>query len=345
MFRQHLGSRGLAWNGGHPDEWHNLYRWLDRSCDGNSLFRRLEVSAMATVVAPVKTSGVDWKSVIAGAIAASAIFGLLTAFGTALGLSMTSAHRGSGVSGTTLAIAAAIWIVMVHVWSFVAGGYLAGRLSDVPDLQPEEAEFRAGANGFMVWALGTAISLVFLAFVSGTIVRSTATAVGQAASGVAQAASSLSGESVSYVSDALFRAQTASPGGAQPTASAQGRPDPAMVAEAGRIVTVGLADGSLNAADRSHLAQLVARQTGLPEAEAQRRVDETYARAKAMKETAEQKVRDAADKARKQAVVAAFLAAAASLAGLIAAAWAAGIGHEHKNTRQYPTVFSASRFW
>ena len=98
---------------------------------------------MATVVAPVNISGVDWKSVVAGAIAASAVFGLLTAFGTALGLSLTSAHRGSGVSGTTLAIVAALWIVMVHVWSFVAGGYLAGRLSDVPDLHPEEAEFRA----------------------------------------------------------------------------------------------------------------------------------------------------------------------------------------------------------
>jgi hypothetical protein len=288
---------------------------------------------------------VDWKSVIAGAIAASAIFGLLTTFGTALGLSLTSAHRGSGVSGTTLAIAAALWIVMVHVWSFVAGGYLAGRLSDVPDLHPEEAEFRAGANGFMVWALGTAISLVFLAFVSGTIVRSTSAAVGQAASGVAQAASNLSAENVSYVSDALFRAQEASPAGVQPAAGAQSRPDSAMVAEAGRIFTVGLAEGSLNSGDRSHLARLVARQTGMPEADAQRRVDETYARAKAMKDAAEQRVREAAEKARKQALVAAFLAAAASLAGLIAAAWAAGMGHEHKNTRQYPTVFSASRFW
>jgi len=299
---------------------------------------------MTTTVGPVKTSGADWKSVIAGAIAASAIFGLLTAFGTALGLSMTSAHRGSGVSGTTLAIAAGLWIVMVHVWSFVAGGYLAGRLSDIPDLQPEEAEFRAGANGFMVWALGTAISLVFLAFVSGTIVRSTSAAVGQAASGVAQAASNLSAENVSYVADSLFRTQS-TPGGAQPAANAQSRPDPAMVAEAGRIFTVGLAQGSLNAEDRSHLARLVARQTGLPEPDAQRRVDETYSRANAMKDAAEQKVREAADKARKQAVVAAFLAAAASLAGLIAAAWAAGMGHEHKNTRQYPTVFSASRFW
>jgi hypothetical protein len=233
---------------------------------------------------------------------------------------------------------------MVHVWSFVAGGYLAGRLSDVPDLHPEEAEFRAGANGFMVWALGTAISLVFLAFVSGTIVRSTSAAVGQAASGVTQAASNLSAENVSYVADSLFRAQQA-PGGPQPATGAQARPDPAMVAEAGRIFMVGLAEGSLNAGDRSHLARLVARQTGLPEAEAQRRVDETYARAKAMKDAAEQRVRDAAEKARKQAVIAGFLAAAASLAGLIAAAWAAGMGHEHKNTRQYPSVFSASRFW
>ena len=299
---------------------------------------------MATVVAPVKTSGVDWSAVIAGAVAASAIFGLLTAFGTALGLSLTSAHRGSGVSGTTVVIAAAVWIVMVHVWSFVAGGYLAGRFSDVPDLQPEEAEFRAGANGFMVWALGTVISLVFLAFVGGTIVRSTSAVVGQAASGVAQAASNLSAENVSYVADALFRAQ-ASTGGAQPAAAPQGRPDPAMVAEAGRIFAVGLAEGSLNAGDRSHLAQLVARQTGLPEADAQRRVDETYARAKAMKDAAEQRVREAADKALKQAVVAAFLAAAASLAGLVAAAWAAGIGHEHQNTRLYPTMFSATRFW
>lgn len=122
---------------------------------------------MATVVAPVKTSGVDWKSVIAGAVAAAAISGLLTAFGVAIGLSLTSAHRDSGLSVTTLAIAAALWMVMVHVWSFTAGGYLAGRLSDVPDLDPQEAQFRAGANGFMVWALGTAVGLVFLILAAG----------------------------------------------------------------------------------------------------------------------------------------------------------------------------------
>jgi len=299
---------------------------------------------MATVIAPIKTSGVDWKSIIAGAVAAVAISGLLTAFGAAIGLSLTSAHRTSGLSITALAIAGALWMVMVHVWSFTAGGYLAGRLSDVPDLESDEAQFRAGANGFMVWAVGTAVGLVFLALAAGAAVRSTAEVAGQAASGIAQAASNLSGENVSYVSDVLFRAQ-ATAAGTSPPASPQNRPDPAVVAEAGRILTVGLADGSLSAADRAHLAQVVSRQTGLPEADAQRRVDEVYARAQSMKDAAERRVREAADKARKQAVVAGFLAAAASLIGLVAATWAAGLGREHQAARQYPTMFGARRFW
>lgn len=298
---------------------------------------------MTAMAAPIRTSGVDWKSVIAGAIAAAAISGLLTAFGTAVGLSLTSAHRNSGLSVTTFAAAAALWLVMVHVWSFAAGGYLAGRLSDVPDLDPQESEFRAGANGFMVWAVGTAIGLVFLALAAGTAVRSTANVAGQAISGVTQAASNLSAENVSYVSDTLFRAQAAP--GAPPPAGAQNRPDPAVVAEAGRIIAVGLAEGSLNSGDRAYLAQVVARYTGLSEADAQRRVDETYARAQSMKEAAERTVREAADTARKQAVIAGFLAAAASLMGLVAAAWAAGVGREHQHTRHYPTIFGAQRFW
>jgi hypothetical protein len=297
---------------------------------------------MATVVTPVNTSGLDWKSVIAGAIAAAAISGLLTAFGAAVGLSMTSAHRASGLSVTTLAIAAAIWLVMVHIWSFTVGGYLAGRLSDVPELDPEEAQFRSGATGFMVWALGTAVGLVFLTLAAGTVVRSTAEVAGRAASSVAQAASSLSADNVSYVADALFRPQSAAAGA---TPATQNRTDPSVVAEAGRVFVVGLAEGSLSSGDRNYLAQVVSRQTGLSEADAQRRVDETYGRAQGMKDAAERRVREAADKARRQAVVAAFLAAAASLMGLVAAAWAAGLGREHQSTRQYPKIFAAERFW
>jgi hypothetical protein len=214
----------------------------------------------------------------------------------------------------------------------------------VPDPDPQESRFRAGANGFMVWALGTAVGLVFLTLVAGTAARTTADVAGKAASGVAQAASNLSAENVSYVADALFRSQAA-PAGATPANTTQRRPEPAVVAEAGRIFVVGLAEGSLSSGDRTYLAQIVSRETGLPEADAQRRVDETYARAKSMKDAAEQRVREAADKARKQAVIAGFLAAAASLMGLVAAVWAAGMGQEHQTARLYPRIFTAERFW
>ena len=195
----------------------------------------------------------------------------------------------------------------------------------------------------MVWALGTAVGLIFVTLTAGTIAKTTAEVAGRAASGVAQAASNLSTENVSYVADTLFRPQAAPAGVAAPTP--QNRPDPAVAAEAGRILVVGLADGSLSSGDRAYLAQVVARQTGMSAADAQRRVDETYARAQSMKDAAERHLRDAADKARKQAVVVAFLAAAASLMGLVAAAWAAGVGREHQSTRQYPRILAAERFW
>ena len=298
---------------------------------------------MATIVTPTKTGGVDWAAIIAGAVAALAISGLLTAFGAAIGLSLTSAHRGSGLSLTSLAIAAALWMVMVHVWSFTVGGYLAGRLSEISDPDLHEVRFRAGANGFMVWALGTAVGLVFLALAAGTAVRTTAEVAGKAATGAAEATSTLSADNVSYVADTLFRSAAAP--AAAPSTPSRNRPEPAVIAEAGRIFVVGLADGSLKSGDRTYLSQVVSRQTGLSEADAQRRVDETFAQAKSMKDAAEQRVRDAADKARKQAVVAGFLAAAASLIGLVAAAWAAGIGQEHQTARLYPRILASERFW
>jgi hypothetical protein len=318
---------------------HHLPRRAYRRRDGYLIGTGFEVSDMVSVVAPVKSSGLDWKAIIAGAIAAAAISGLLTAFGAAIGLSLTSAHRTSGLSITTLAIAAALWMVMVHIWSFAAGGYLAGRLSEVTDLDLQETQFRAGAHGFMVWALGTAVGLLFLALAAGTAARTTAEVAGRAASGVAQAASTVSAETLSYAADALFRV---APGN---VSAPPAQKDPAIVAEAGRILGVALAEGSISNSDKAYLAQIVSRQTGLPEADAQRRVDEAYGRARSMKEAAETRVREAADKARRQAVVAGFLAAAASLLGLVAATWAAGLGREHQNAKLYPTLFGAERFW
>ena len=96
---------------------------------------------------------------------------------------------------------------------------------------------------------------------------------------------------------------------------------PALV----RIFADNLSAGSLPPRERTYLASLVSAQTGLAQADAEKRVDEAFTEAK----SAEAKARLAADKARKTTALAAFLAAATLAVGCAAAcaaaAWAAVI--------------------
>lgn len=108
-----------------------------------------------------------------------------------------------------------------------------------------------------------------------------------------------------------------------------------------RVFTTNLASGTLAPADRTYLAGIVARETGLPQAEAEKRVDEAYAAAK----DAETKARAAADKARKMGAIAAFLAAATLLIAAAAATAGAALGGRHRDERVATRLFGASRFW
>lgn len=108
-----------------------------------------------------------------------------------------------------------------------------------------------------------------------------------------------------------------------------------------RVFTSSLASGTMAPADRTYLAEVVARQTGLPQAEAEKRVDEAYAAAK----EAEAKARAAADKARKMGAIAAFLAAATLLIACAAACAGAAFGGKHRDERIAVRLFGASRFW
>jgi hypothetical protein len=79
--------------------------------------------------------------------------------------------------------------------------------------------------------------------------------------------------------------------------------------------------------DADYLAALVARQTGLPEAEAKSRVDAGLARFEAAKAEAVA----AAETARKTGVVGAFLIAASLFVSAVGAWWAASMGGRHRN--------------
>jgi hypothetical protein len=108
-----------------------------------------------------------------------------------------------------------------------------------------------------------------------------------------------------------------------------------------RVFTTSLASGTMAPADRTYLAEVVARQTGLPQAEAEKRVDEAYAAAK----DAEAKARAAADKARKLSAIAAFLAGATLLIACAAACAGAGLGGRHRDEQIAARLFGAPRFW
>jgi len=73
-------------------------------------------------------------------------------------------------------------------------------------------------------------------------------------------------------------APTPAPAGAA-AASASSRAD--LAAPVARVFAANLANPQLNAADRTYLVQLVMQQTGLPQADAEKRVDQAFTELKA----------------------------------------------------------------
>jgi hypothetical protein len=304
----------------------------------------------------------EWGPIFLGALGAAAISVVLITFGSALGLSAVSPYPYRGVSATTFFIIAGLFAALVQVTSFAAGGYLAGRMrSPWAGGTEGERHFRDGAHGFAVWALGIVFGAAILtsgaAGALKTATEATATVSAGAAMGAAQgAANRLSLEPVDYATDFLLRpaaapagAPAAAPatapqpaGAGAPPAAGMAGPDPAMDrAPIARAFTASLKGGQMAPRDRTYLAQVVARQTGMSQADAEKRVDEAYAEAKA----AEKKARDAANEARKKGILVAFLTAATLIIACAAACVAAGLGAKDRDLRTGPYWMGAPRFW
>jgi hypothetical protein len=108
-----------------------------------------------------------------------------------------------------------------------------------------------------------------------------------------------------------------------------------------RAFAASIKSGQLAPRDRDMLTGIVMQRTGLPQAEAQKRVDDAYAELK----QAEQKARDAAESARKAALIAAFATAAIALLGCAAACAGATAGANHRHRGEKIILFGATRFW
>lgn len=259
-------------------------------------------------------SGISWGAIIGGAVGALAVSLVLSSLAGGLGFASVSAWPDSGASLAGIGVGAVIALVVVQWLAAAFGGYMTGRLrTKWAAMHSDEVFFRDTAHGFLAWALATLLVLGGLATVAGTGVNATATVASGAAQGASSAAVSEGMDgSAGYYVDTLFRVDpAATPGEAAPPAEAR--------AEAGRILARGVTD-DLSPEDRTYLAGLVAQRTGLDQAQAEARVDQTITSA-----------REAADDARQAASVGSFALALSLAIGAFVAAAAGALGGRHRD--------------
>lgn len=225
-------------------------------------------------------SAVSWSAIFAGAAAAVAVTLVMALLGSGLGLAAVSPWSGHGASATAVAISAVIWLVVTQWIASGFGGYLAGRLrTKWVGVHTDEVFFRDTVHGFIAWCIATVFVVALLTSAIGAAisqgVQSTTALVSGAAQGAAQGATASAdgaADPSGYFIDLMFR--PAAQAGAQP--SAQGD-NGAMRGEVTRILLQDAASGEFPAGDKDYLAQLVANRTGLPQADAEKRVTDVLA--------------------------------------------------------------------
>jgi hypothetical protein len=255
---------------------------------------------------------ISWGAVIAGAIAASALTFVLITFGAAIGLAIASPSATWRDTSVALALLSGLWLLLTAIASFALGGYLAGRLRATGEsTTADEVELRDGLHGLLVWGLAI---LIGAALALGLARTAAAPATGNVLAPTASTAEPL----LAFELDRLFRADRR-PGEAI---------EPDVRAQAARIITTSLGHADMAAEDRAYLVRLVMARTGLAQPDAERRVTEVIAQA-----------RRAIRRARANAVILAFMAAASLLAGAAVAWFAAGFGGRHRDGEAVPAFW------
>lgn len=278
-------------------------------------------------------SGVSWGAIFAGAAAAAALSLILVLLGFGLGFSAVSPWANEGMSAKGLGISTIVWLAVTQIVASGAGGYIAGRLRvKWAYMHGDEVYFRDTAHGFLAWCVATLVTATLVAGSVSSIVSGGVQAGAQVAGGAATAMTAAAGTAAAntdsdqygYYIDSLFRND-------QPAAVS----DDAARGTVTRIFVRSLKDGQLAAEDRTYLAQLVAQRTNLPQADAERRVDEVYARTQKAVADAKLAAQQAADTAAKVAAMTTLWMFVALLAGAFFASLAATFGGRRRDAVVY----------
>jgi hypothetical protein len=271
------------------------------------------VSAPGVIVAAEPAAPwIDWRAIIAGTVVAAGISFTLLAFGTAIGLSLTSTAPTWRDSSPWLWVLSGVYLLFVALCAFGFGGYVAGRMrGGLRPLVAEEIEFRDGMHGIVTWGLAILVTAVLALGGSLAATRLVAPSAGDGGP-----ATSVAGENIiASELDELLRTDR--------------KIDATNVAyrrsEAARILLKSSSHDGIPQDDRDYLSTITAAVTGLSKSDADARTDRVIGESK-----------DEIHRGRKAAVLQAFLIAAALLVGL-AVAWFAGAeGGRERETGYVP---------
>lgn len=284
-------------------------------------------------------SAVSWTAILAGAAGAAALSLILVILGTGLGFSAVSPWSSEGVGAGKIGIAAVIWLGFTQIAASGMGGYIAGRLrTKWVSVHSDEVYFRDTAHGFLTWAVATLLTAaVFTSVIgavasagvsAGTNIANTAVvsaAASSAATGLAGNDDNGQSNTLEYYVDSLFRA----PADSRTNQTSEQSKIPAD--EVMRIVVRALRTGELPQNDQRYIAQLIAQRTDISQQEAQQRIAQGFEQAKIALKEAEDKVRQAADEARKASAYTALWMFVALMMGAFIASLMAVFGGRQRD--------------
>lgn len=263
--------------------------------------------SVETLETGVRTAGdrwrLEWSSIVAGAFIAAAISSIMLAFGTAIGLGLSSAAPTWRDASFALWLLSGIYLILQSLISFGCGGYVAARCRIPYEARDAgEVERRDGLHGVSSWALAVVIGVALTAVIAIGASRPTK---------LTQPTSTTEPSVLSYEIDHLFRA-------------ARRTPDlgniGALRSEAARMLMTTSSHSGISSDDRTYLVQLVTATTGLAGTDAEHRVDGVIDASK-----------KAISHARAATVILAFSIATGLLLGAAAAWSAAGAGGRHRD--------------
>lgn len=280
-------------------------------------------------------SRVSWGAIFAGTIVGLGLMLLLSLLGMAIGFSAID-FGGQESAFNGIPTGAAIWLAISQLVALGVGGFVAGRLAAIPKV------LSSSLHGAVVWALASLLILYTATSAIGSLVGGATSIVGGLASGagtmVSQAAPTaapgadarrrIQGEADQMLNNVLSPSEQDRASGAVQSAASDIARDPGNAkAEIDQMVNQLFGRGGvIGPDDRRQAVAVLARRTGMSQAQAEATVDRWQQQIQSTANAAGARAQTIGNNAASTLASTAFWAFIASLVGLIAAAGAAILG-------------------